>query len=102
MKRFLILLVSLLVGLVVYSTEDFNALDVDVPCTIKIFKTDGYLVRAFDSQGNPSKTITWEVEDSVLKIKGYSEDENDNTIIIFTPNDQKILIDKSKYDLKEK
>ncbi len=101
MKRILILLTSLIVGLSVYSVEGFDTLNVDVPCNIKIFKTDGYLVRVLNKNGKPSKNVTWEIKDSVLQIKGFGEDANETTVVVFAPNDQKILIDTKKYDLKE-
>lgn len=102
MKRILILLIGLIVGLAVYSNEIFSVLNVDVPCKIVICKTNGYLVRVLDNQGKPSQNITWEVKDSVLRIEGYCEDENENTVVVFSPNNPKILVNTTKFDIRNK
>lgn len=101
MKRILILLLSLIFGLIVCATEKFETLNVEVPCNIKIFKSDNYLVRILDKRGKISQDVIWEVRDNVLEIKGYAYNENDNTVIIFTPVEQKILIDHEKFTLRE-
>lgn len=101
MKRMLILLLSLIFGLVAYSTEKFDTLNVDVPCNIKIFKADDYSVRIVNKQGKTSKDVTWEIKNNVLEIKGDALNEKENTVIIFTPIEQKILINQENFILKE-
>ena len=79
-----------------YGTETFNKLNVDVPCTIKIFQTDDYRVRIL---GN---NISWEIKDSTLTITGDVEEDEDVVILVYAPVNEEIIVDKRKFLIREK
>lgn len=97
MKKFVLMLFSLIFSLSLFSEEMFDTLDVEIPCTIKIFKADDYRVRI-----KSNEYVNWKIEDHVLKIEGDVSDEKETFIIIYTPIDQKIMIDDRKFIIKIK
>jgi len=101
MKKYFLLILGLILSLTLFATEKFNTLNVEVPCNIKIFKAEDYSVRVLDKNGKISKDVTWEIKDSVLEIKGEAFSEKDNVVVIFSPVEQKILVDKENFTVKE-
>lgn len=102
MKKFIIILLSLLFVLCAYGTESFNKLSVEVPCTIKFLQSDSFRVRVLDNKGKVNTNVTWEIKDSTLNISGESFDESETLILIYSPVDEKIIVDKERFTLKEK
>lgn len=97
MKKVFILLLALIFGLSIYSMDEFNTLNVEVPCKIKVFKTDEVRVRIIGNQ-----TINYEIKDSILTINGESEDNFETLVLVYSPFEQKIVTNPNKFAIREK
>ena len=96
MKKFIIILLSLLFVLCAYSTESFNRLNIDVPCTVKVFQADDYRVRVI---GN---NVNLEIKDSTLNITGEIKENEDVVILVYAPVNEEIVVDRRKFLVREK